>query len=76
MRTNVVLGLQVLRRASAFLTDEKDVPAKMGSIPKHVESLNGAIAQVEKYAREQALGERNYQAATPGTSTPEGGKAA
>lgn len=63
METKVVLGLQVLRRASAFLAEEKEVAAKIASIPKHVDALNGVIARVETFAREQDEADRSYRMA-------------
>jgi hypothetical protein len=63
MDTTVVLGLQVLRRASAFLAEEKEVAAKIASIPKHVEALNGATARVETLAREQDEADRSFRMA-------------
>ena len=60
MRTNVMQGLQVLRRTSAFLAEE-NIPAKMGPIAKHVEALNGVIARLTALAAEQEVSDRAFR---------------
>lgn len=61
MQTNITQGLQVLRRTSAFLEKEIDIPAKMGPISKLVAAFNASVDRLASLAAEQHESNRGFQ---------------
>jgi hypothetical protein len=55
MRTDVLLCLQAMRRSSAFLDEEVDVPAKMGPITGHLAEMKQVTEELAKFASEQEV---------------------
>lgn len=64
MRSNITQGLQVLRRTSAFLEKEVNIPVKMGPISKHVAAFNAVVDRLETLAAEQHASDRGFQDAS------------
>jgi hypothetical protein len=64
MRTNVRLGLRVLRGIPEFLGKEIEGPAALGPLTTHVTALNGVIDRLDALVGEQEASGRALRGAT------------